>query len=57
MFLNQARAGHRLARTWFLRIASVCERLYAYVCVYVCVCPPPRLLMTSDMMWCDIDPI
>ena len=26
------------------------------VCVYVCVlCPPPRLLITSGMMWCDMD--
>ena len=22
----------------------------------VCVCPPPRLLLTSGVMWCDIDP-
>ena len=44
--LNQARAGH----TWFLRIVSV--RMYA-----LCVCPPPRLLITSGVMWCDIDPI
>ena len=26
------------------------------VCVLACVCPPPRLLVTSGMMWCDIDP-
>ena len=26
------------------------------MCVYVCVCPPPRLLITSGVMWCDIDP-
>ena len=25
-----------------------------YVCV--CVCPPLRLLITSGVMWCDIDP-
>ena len=41
--LNQVRAGPWLARTWFLRIASVRK------CLYVCVCPPPKLL-TSDMM-------
>ena len=23
----------------------------------VCVCPPPRLLIISGVMWCDIDPI
>ena len=23
----------------------------------MCVCPPPRLLITSGVMWCDIDPI
>ena len=22
----------------------------------MCVFPPPRLLITSGMMWCDIDP-
>ena len=44
--LNQARA-------WFLRIASVRELLYACLCV----CPPPRLSITSGVMWCDIDPI
>ena len=24
--------------------------------VCVCVCVPPRLLITSGVMWCDIDP-
>ena len=38
------------ARPWFLSIASVRERQY------VCVCLPPRLLITSGVMWCDIDP-
>ena len=33
MFFNQARAGLWLARAWFLIIASVCEFLYACVCV------------------------
>jgi len=23
----------------------------------VCVCPPPRLLITSDVIWCDIEPL
>ena len=50
-FLNQARAGHRPVRAWFLRIASVRELQY------VCVCLPPRLLITSGVMCCDIDPI
>ena len=36
-----------------VRIVSMC------VCVCVClhVCPPPRLLITSGVMWRDIDPI
>ena len=38
--LNQARAGHRPARTWFLRIASVRKCLCVCVFVCVCVCPP-----------------
>ena len=25
------------------------------VCVFVCVCLPPRLLITSGMMWRDMD--
>ena len=37
---------------WFLRIDLV--RTSVYVCVFVC--PPPRLLITSGVMWCDIDP-
>ena len=27
------------------------------MCVYVCVCPPPRLLITSGVMWHDMDPM
>ena len=45
----------RPARAWFLRIASVRE--LQYVCLCVCMCPPPRLSITSGVMWCDIDPI
>ena len=26
------------------------------VCLRVCVCPPPRVLITSGVMWCDMDP-
>ena len=26
------------------------------VCVFVCVSPPPRLLITSDVMWHDMGP-
>ena len=48
-FLNQAHASHRPACAWFLKIASVHEFLYA------CVRLPPRLLITSGVMWCDID--
>ena len=28
---------------------------YVCVCVCVSVCPPPRPLITSGVMWCDID--
>ena len=51
------------AHAWFLRIVSVRECLYvcvcvfAYACLHVRVVPPPRLLITSGVMWCDIDPI
>ena len=37
-FLNQAHAGRRPVRAWFLRIASVHECLHARVFVSVCVC-------------------
>ena len=56
-FLNQAHADRRPACAWLIRIATVCEYVYACVCVFVCVCPPPRLSITSGVMWCDIDPI
>ena len=39
LFLNQARAGRRPARTWFLRIAFVREvSMRVCVCVWMCVC-------------------
>ena len=28
---------------------------HLYVCMFVCVCAPLRLLITSGVMWCDID--
>ena len=36
----------------------VCVCVCLCVCVFVCVsvCPPPRLLITSGVIWCDIDP-
>ena len=46
-FLNQAHA-------WFLIIVSV--QMFVCVCVCVFVHPPPRLLITSGMMWHDMDP-
>ena len=30
-------------------------QMYVCTCAYVCV-SAPRLLITSDVMWCDIDP-
>ena len=51
-------ASQQLAAcAWFLGIAlvgvSVCQ--YACVCVSVSVCLPPRPLITSGVIWCDID--
>ena len=33
----------------------LCRHLY--MCVFACVSPPPRLLITSDVMWCDMGSI
>ena len=52
-FLNQVRAGLRPACAWFFEIVSV--RTSVCVCVFVCVCPPSRLLITSGVMWRDMD--
>ena len=37
--------------------ACVCARMCVRVgvCVYVCI-PAPRLLITSGVTWCDMDP-
>ena len=51
-FLNQARAGRRPARAWFLKIDPV-RTVGMRVCV--CVCPRPRPLKTSGVMWRDMD--
>ena len=46
-FLNQACAGHRPVRAWFLKVDPV---------QIVCMCvSAPRLLITSGVMWRDID--
>ena len=55
LFLNQARTGHRPARALFLEIVPVRTSVCVFVCVFVC--PPPRLLITSGVMWHDMDPI
>ena len=58
LLLNQARAGLRPARAWFLKIDPVrivCMCMCVCVCVFACECVRPRLLKTSGVMWCDID--
>ena len=59
-FLNQVSASLWPAHTWFLKIVSVWTSVCVFVCVCLlcaCVCPPPRLLITSGMMWRDKNPI
>ena len=53
-FLNQACAGYRPTHAWFLKIDSV-RIVGMRACVRVCPCP--RLLITSGMMWHDMKPI
>ena len=58
LLLNQARASHRPARTWFLRTDPVWiigMRVRVYACACVCVCPRPRLLITSGVIWRDMN--
>ena len=43
IFLNQAHTSHRPAHTWFIRIASVRERLHACLCVCVFVSTPKAI--------------
>ena len=43
-------------RSWFLKIDPAWI-FSIYVCVCLCECPPPRLLITSGVLWHDIDPI
>ena len=50
IFLNPAFVGHRLVCTWFLKIYFVHK-------IGICVCPSPRLITTSGLMWHDMNPI
>ena len=54
LFLNQVRGSLWPACAWFLSVALFVN-VSMRVCV--CVCPPPRLSITSGVMWCDIDPL
>ena len=47
--LNQVRQPVTDPHAWFPKIALVCAS------VHVCVCLPPRALITSGVIWCDID--
>ena len=49
-FLNQAHAGLWPVSTWFLETNLVCD-----VCVCVSVCLPPRLVITSGVIWTSYD--
>ena len=54
--LNQARTGLWLACAWFLKIVSVRTSVCICVCMCVLICvSTPRLLITSGVMWCDMD--
>ena len=48
---REATAGWRVPGFLELLLSA---NVYVYVCVFVC--SPPRLLITSGVMWCDIDP-
>ena len=53
-YVKIIKPGARRPHAWFLKIDPVrivCMR----ACVCVFVCPRPRLLITSGVMWRDID--
>ena len=56
-FLNQVRTGLlKIEPVWIVYMracACVCVCVCVCVCMYVCL--PPRLLITSGLMWCDMD--
>ena len=52
-FLNQARTVHRPASAWFLKIDPVWI-IGMRVRVCVCMCPHPKLLITSGVIWRDV---
>ena len=54
LFLNQERTSLRPTHAWFLKIDPV-QIVGMRVCVCVCVCPRQRLLITSGVMWRDMD--
>ena len=43
--------------SWKCFSADVCMCVCVCVCVFVCVCPSLRLLITSGVMWSDMDSI
>ena len=43
---------HGQMHAWFLEIALVYALVYVSVCVSACL--PPRALITSGVIWCDI---
>ena len=49
--VNQVCTGHRPVCTWFLNIVSVWMSVWMHVSAL-----PPRPLITSGMMWCDMNP-
>ena len=49
-FLNDVRTSLRPVRAWFLEIDLVRE-----LCVCVSMCPPPRLVITSGVIWTPYD--
>ena len=46
--------GVRQPHAWFLKIVSVQMSVCMHACL--CVCPPLRQLITSGVMWHDMDP-
>ena len=54
IFSNQVCASLWLAHAWFLKLILYGSSVCVFVCAW-CVCQRPRLLITSGVIWRDMN--